>query len=202
MVARYFVFVEFSDPEVRNFLDQLRRCFSEISLNDSPHITVRGPYQNPPSTKLIEEYSDRLHGHGVLIADVGLFETRKGYAVFLHAKSKLFDEIWWKPDFSGPTSRRTPHVTIFESSSRYKANQVADFLRSEAIEIVTFNVELTVYVTKQQTLVNSKQPLLVANTAFPQNRLTYRSGLFDRANKVGDFLRSNNELPGSQRSLL
>lgn len=202
MTPRYFVFVEFSDLEVHNFLDRLRIAFSAAPFHDTPHVTVRGPYLAPPEPKLIEGLSDRLHGQGVLIADVGMFQTGKGYAVFLYAKSKLFDEVWWKPDFSVPSNRRIPHVTIYESNHREKATAVMDFLRAEQIEIVTYGVELTVYTSKQQTLLPADEVLPLTRKRFPQERLLFREGLFDRAAKLGAQLNDVDKFGGPQRQLL
>ena len=44
----YFVFAEFGDKFVVNFLTELRRAF-QGSLDSSPiHVTLRGPYKNQP----------------------------------------------------------------------------------------------------------------------------------------------------------
>ena len=164
-------------------------------------MTVRGPYATPPDSKHIEQWSDRLHGHGVLIADVGIFSTPHGHAVFLHAKSKLFDEVWWKPDFSGPARRRIPHVTIYETPSREKANAVANFLRSEAVEIVTYSVELTVYTSKQQTLIRPEESVSITQRRLPPERVVFRDGLFERAQKLHVYLKRGSNNGGSQPPL-
>lgn len=202
MAARYFVFVEFSDPDVRDFLNRLRATILGRPLADNPHITVRGPYSKPPDSKYINELSDKLHGQGVLIADVGLFETPKGYAVFLHAKSKLFDDVWWKPDYSGPRHRRIPHVTVYETPVRSNALAVVDFLKSERIKIVTFGVELTVYTSKQHTLLPRDLAPLVPRVHLPQERIEFREGLFDRASRLCAFLQGYDKEGSPQQLLL
>lgn len=201
MSPRFFVFVEFSDPEVREFLTKLKSAFSCRPKHDVPHITVRGPYSSPPDARFIAELSEKLHGQGVFIADVGMFKTRKGHAVFLHAKSKLFDEVWWKPDFLGPSSRRIPHLTLFETESSDHAQAVMEFLRSEGIELVTYGVELTVYTSKQQSLLEVEAlPLPIRR--FPQERMEFREGLFERAERLRNHLAAEKNGDGGQQLLI
>jgi hypothetical protein len=202
MAIRYFVFVEFTDPMVSEALQQLRSTIAGHPMRDTPHVTVRGPYSKPPDPVYVQELSDRLHGQGVLIADVGYFETPKGYAVFLHAKSKLFDEVWWKPDFSGPRTRRIPHVTIYETASRGKAMAVLDFLKSEKIEIVTYGVELTVYTSKQQTLLPRETRLPNIHVRRPQERFHFREGIVERAEKLAIYLDGYDKEGSGQQLLL
>jgi hypothetical protein len=201
MSARYFVFIEFSDQEVRDFLARLKTALGGARFEDTPHITVRGPYTSPPDPQVIEQLGEKLHGNGVLVAEVGVFSTPKGHAVFLHAKSKLFEGIWWKPDYSGPAHRRIPHVTLYETPSRDRANTVRDFLRSECVEIVTYGVELTVYTSKQQTLLAPDEVPVLARRKLPPERISFREGLFDRAKKLRDYLEGRSEGAGPQSVL-
>lgn len=186
---RYFVFVEFTDPRVRQFLDELRKALNGGQLNDVPHITVRGPYSTKPEASSIESWKQDLVGNGVLLGESDIFKTPKGYAVFLHAKSKIFNDIWWKPDYRGPKSSRKPHVTIFETKDLHSAELVQNFLNSEQIEIFTFGVDLTVYTSKQNDLLEYNSNVLdLSYKPIPQDRIHFNQGIFERGRKLYEHL--------------
>ena len=200
--ARYFVFIEFTDPEVRRVLNLLRRSLNGKRVNDEAHVTVRGPYTQRPDPELLKQWGEILHGEAIFIADVGRFETPKGYAVFLHAKSRVFDNIWWKPDFSGGVTRKTPHVTIFETAEKKSALAVNSFLEAEAIQIVTHGCKLTVYTSKQHTLLSEDDHILAARKKSPPERITIKDNLFDRAIKLHKHLENPESNPLFQQMLL
>jgi hypothetical protein len=116
------------------------------------HITLRGPYVEPPDPNHLSALGERLRGHGVRIQGAGAFSTRTGFAVFLRAESTAFRDLWWKPDFSSPADRMQPHLTLFESTSREAAEEVLAFLKSARVSILTYSVQLSVYTSKQTTL--------------------------------------------------
>lgn len=200
---RFFVFVEFTDPKVRLFLDELRNTLSGAALKDSPHITVRGPYNVKPEKPSIDIWKQGLEGNGVLLIDSGIFKTSKGYAVFLHAKSKIFDDkLWWKPDYQGPKSSRKPHVTIFETKSSYCAELVRNFLNTEDISVFTYGVDLTVYTSKQHELLGYNENILEQSyKTLAQERIQYRDGLFERAHKLREHIAHQEDSPPIQTRL-
>ncbi|KAL0630221.1 hypothetical protein Q9L58_010933 [Maublancomyces gigas] len=200
--ARYFVFVEFTDPEVRGLLNSLRKALKGKKVNDEVHVTVRGPYTQRPDPQLLSQWGEKLEGQAILIADVGMFETPKGYAVFIHAKSKVFKDIWWKPDFSGPTATQIPHVTVFETSDRDQAKAVKSFLKAEAIEIVTYGGALTVYTSRQHSLLSEEEHLFPDRSKLPQERISIKEGLLERAAKLHAHLDKPDTNPTFQQMLL
>lgn len=200
--ARYFVFVEFTDPDVRKTLNSLRQALKGKRVNDEAHVTVRGPYTQRPDPQLLNQWGEKLDGQAILIADVGMFETPKGYAVFIHAKSKVFKNIWWKPDFSGPSSTQIPHVTMFETSDGVRANAVKNFLKAEAIEIVTYGGALTVYTSRQHSLLSEDEHLFPNRRKLPQERISIKEGLLERAEKLHAHLDKPGINPTFQQMLL
>jgi hypothetical protein len=162
-VSKHFVFLEFTNPEVNRFLSALRLALGGKKQSSPVHITVRGPYKEPPRAQLLQEQAERLKNDYVFIADPGLFETPTGYVVYLTAVSRIFDSgLWWKPDFKN--ERRTPHVTLFESKSKDDAYDVLDFLRGQHIAITTGQLALSIYTSKQHQLLhedNSARVLIV-----------------------------------------
>jgi hypothetical protein len=106
--TKYFVFLEFKNPEVNNLLRGLRRVFTGKTDNKPIHTTVKGPYAEKPTLKSLENATNNLYGQIALIADAGVFKTPKGAAVFLHVHSKVFEDIWYKPDYS--SEKRIAHI--------------------------------------------------------------------------------------------
>lgn len=147
---RYFIFLEFSDPRVRDFLISLRNSLTGTACTKPVHVTVRGPYVAPPDIAILEQLGENLQGYGVVIGGAGTFKTKKGFAVYLRVQSPVFSEIWWKPDFKEMEIQ--PHITIYETSNASAAKTVETFLRSEKIEIFTISLSLTVYTSKQLEL--------------------------------------------------
>jgi hypothetical protein len=144
----YFVFAEFGSPDVLAFLRRLRASFAGDSISSPVHVTLRGPYAEPPTVDELTEFASRLQGYGVKINGNGAFSTKKGFAVFLRAECSPFRQIWDKPDFKVPLARIEPHVTIYETTDREAARAVRDFLKREEILIHTYNVYLSVYESK------------------------------------------------------
>jgi hypothetical protein len=147
---KYFVFLEFTNPEVKELLRSLRDAFTGKKTKKIPHVTVRGPYETPPDKEKLDQLSEKLRGYGVLIGGAGIFEVDKGYVVYLQVQSPMFSEIWWKPDYNVSTFGLNPHITIYETEILQEAKAVQTFLRKERIEIFTFNLELTLYKSSKQ----------------------------------------------------
>ncbi len=145
----YFVFLEFANPQVRAFLTELREALGHASISSPVHVTLRGPYRTPPRKAQLDEFAQRLRGHGVRVANQGYFVTPKGFSVFMRAECTVFKEMWDKPDFRVPLDSIEPHITIFESQNRAAAQTVLDFLRRAQIWIHTYDVYLRVYSSRK-----------------------------------------------------
>ncbi|MBU1224121.1 MAG: hypothetical protein KKA22_01200 [Gammaproteobacteria bacterium] len=141
----YFVFAEFGNPPVIDFLSQLRNILQGKPVTSPIHVTLRGPYNEPPPPQMLETYAERLCGYGVRIGSHGCFKTPNGYAVFLRAECSVFRELWDKPDYKTSLALIQPHITLFESDNRETALLVRDFLRRENLLIHTYNIYLSVY---------------------------------------------------------
>lgn len=195
----YFVFAEFGNPQVAEFLVDLRNAL-QCSNNLSPvHVTLRGPYRTPPSLDQLKAYSERLLGYGVRIGSYGYFNTPKGYATFLRAECTVFRELWDKPDYKTPPDLIKPHVTMFESIDRSAALEVRAFLRKEDIRIHTYNIYLSVYESRSVQGDMFGLPIVVPSMP-PQNQDVWRvpKGILDRARVIGSRLAES--LGRNQRS--
>jgi hypothetical protein len=179
---KHFVFLEFTNPKVREFFADLRSAFNKRPLATSVHITVRGPYEEPPNKEILEPLLEKLNGYGLLINGTGIFKTKKGYAVYLKVSSPVFEEIWWKPDFK--SEGINPHITLYENKSLEKANQVEKFLKAERIEISTFSFTLTTYTSKQNELFEETMDDAVLKKVSGFERWNVKSGIIDRAKRL------------------
>jgi hypothetical protein len=148
----YFVFVEFGSEPVRDFLRKLRSALNPEPKSSPIHVTLRGPYSEPPPIEELQGYAERLRGYGVKIHNQGYFSTPAGYSVFLRAECSIFRELWDKPDFKVPLSLIQPHITVYESPDRTRAMTVRDFLRRERIHIHTYDLFLRVYESRSPQL--------------------------------------------------
>lgn len=185
----YFVFAEFGNDEVLDFLERLRRALSQRTTSAPIHVTLRGPYAAPPSIAELEELASRLPGYGVKISSHGYFSTAKGFAVFIRAECSVFPQLWDKPDFKVPLSRIQPHITLFESESRVAAAQVRDFLRSENLLIHTFDLYLSVYESRaQQRDFFGLPPVRPKSKPLSRDLWRIPPGLLERANELGTRL--------------
>lgn len=182
----YFVFLEFTNPKLRKVLGDLKYALMHKKSATSTHVTIRGPYDEPPEAETLERLKEKIKGYGVAISGTGIFKLENGYAVYLEVKSPVFSEIWWKPDFK--SERIIPHITVFETENEKIANVVRRFLQKERIEIFTLSITLTVYRSKQLELFEesiTKEDL--------ENRSLYekwnlRPGLIERAARLREQL--------------
>lgn len=141
----YFVFAEFGNEAVRDFLRKLRDALNPAPIASPIHVTLRGPYAESPPIDELQGYAERLRGYGVKIHEQGHFSTPAGFSVFLRAECSIFRELWDKPDFKVPRALIQPHITVYESPNRSAAQAVKDFLKREGIHIHTYDLFLSVY---------------------------------------------------------
>ena len=153
----YFVFMEFLDNKVEETLRKLRDALQPWKSSKSPiHVTVRGPYQNEPDSRYLNDIASRLTGQGVRIIGAGYFSHGTHFSVFLRAESAIFKEVWWKPDYRSPLLDIQPHITIFESDDRESAMLVVNFLKAARISIHTTSVQLSVYSATEPDLFGTR----------------------------------------------
>ena len=178
---KHFVFLEFANPKLRQFFTDLSFALTQININSSVHITVRGPYEDVPNKEMLEPLLEKLKGFGLIIGGAGIFKTKKGYVVYLKVSSPIFEDIWWKPDFNDEGIN--PHITIYETTNLNNANLVEKFIKKERIEISTFSFTLTTYTSKQTELF--EQTLDPENEKIkPFEKWNVKPGLFERAKQL------------------
>lgn len=199
-IARHFMFLEFTNPEVLSLLTSLRDTLHGAPQRDPVHITVRGPYKEAPGQHAVEAQARALEGNFVMLRDVGTFETNKGHVVFLNAYSKIFDEIWWKPDYRD--QRKRPHLTLLETVDHREAREAKKFLESEKLEIVTSFLSLTVYTSRQRSLWRDQQAVRANKCLSPMERVLVSDGIVSRAVQLKKYLNDSSASLAHQMALI
>lgn len=183
---KHFVFLEFTNPKLRQFLEDLSSAINKRSVGNSMHITIRGPYNEPPNKNELEPLLEKLKGFGLIIGGAGIFETKKGYVVYLKVSSPIFEDIWWKPDFIGDGIN--PHITIYETTKLENARIVEKFLKSERMEISTFSFTLTTYTSKQIELFEETLSSEALKKISSFEKWIVKQGVLERAKKIAMLL--------------
>lgn len=185
----YFVFVEFGSELVREFLRQLRDALSSEPKVSPIHVTLRGPYEEPPPIEELQAYAERLRGYGVKIHDHGYFANPAGFSVFLRAECSVFRELWDKPDFKTPRALIQPHITVFESNDRTSAQAAKDFLKREDIHIHTYDLSLSVYESRSpQRDMFGIPPVLSSGQRLNRDIWRIPEDVLERAKSLGSEL--------------
>lgn len=179
---------------MREFLRQLRDALSPEPKVSPIHVTLRGPYEEPPPIEELQAYADRLRGYGVKIHDHGYFANAEGFSVFLRAECSVFRELWDKPDFKIPRALIQPHITVFESNDRASAQSVKDFLKREDIHIHTYDLSLSVYQARSpQSDMFGMPPVLSSGLRLNHDIWRIPEGVLDRAKSLGSELASRSK---------
>ena len=182
----YFVFAEFGSEAVRDFLRKLRNALNSEPMASPIHVTLRGPYAEPPPIDELQGYAERLRGYGVKIHDQGHFNTPAGFSVFLRAECSIFRELWDKPDFKVPRALIQPHITVYESRDRASVQAVKDFLKREGIHIHTYDLFLSVYQSRMsQSDMFGIPPVVLSGPRLNPDIWRVPNEVLDRAKSLG-----------------
>ena len=122
---RVFYVIYLTDALQENCLNAIRLlCNPCASL--PAHITVRGPYRRqqalPAVQRLVKDQVARVRG-------VGRFEGER-QTVYLKCHSNTFRRVWHKPDYGF-----TPHLTLYNGSSRAFADSLFELLSGFAFDL-------------------------------------------------------------------
>lgn len=186
---QYFVYIEFTNPRLRQFFTELRRSLQGRDSSSPIHITVRGPYSTPPELELLSRLEESMAGYGIVLGGAGTFKVPNGYCVYIKAQSPVFAEVWWKRDFPTETHGINPHISVYETTSSKDAKRVETFLRSERLEISTFALRLSVPTSKQMTLFDVDLSPERMDKLAPFENWKVRAGFLQRAATLGTLLR-------------
>ena len=150
----HFVFIVFNDPEVVGVLNFLAEALNGRRWRQPPHLTIQGPLPNRPGADALRAIEEKLKDDQLLIANPGLFETKRGVALYLRVQSENLIRVWNKPDFPVEKYGFEPHLTLYEGPDRERALSAHAFLRSgrHRIEMICRDFKVVPYASKQAEL--------------------------------------------------
>lgn len=147
----HFVFIVFDDPYVVGVLDFLCETLNGRRWRQPPHLTIQGPLHDRPSASHLKSIEAALGGEPMLIANPGMFRTKKGAAIFLRVNSPGLRHVWNKPDFPIEKFGFNPHLTLYDGSDVAKAERGFRFLSSgkHRVELMCREYSVVPYTAKQ-----------------------------------------------------
>jgi 2'-5' RNA ligase len=151
-MAKSFVFLEISDPEISALIYGIRAVAMTSPPKTAPHITVRGPYARPVSRKELLRYGRILSPHPVVLEGIGAFQSGDRTTVYMKVQHPYLRQIWWKPDYPIKEFGFNPHVTLYEGKDADRAGRLQVFLRREDIKLLTSDFSVSPYVSDHKDL--------------------------------------------------
>ena len=145
MSSERFLFLEITQPEIRALLWRIQWILVGKEPRKPVHLTLRGPYEREIGKDTIDKYRDALRDDVLQIGDVGRFDNPGEQVVFLRVASPNLRSVWWKPTYPIRDHGFTPHISLYRGGDALFANQVADFLDHEQLQLLCSDYELRVY---------------------------------------------------------
>ncbi len=124
---RFFYVVRINDAQTQNALNAMRFAAAPDAKRTA-HITVRGPCARPLPAEKIAQLTAAVRNAPVAVNGAGVFFRRRQNTVFLQCDSPAFPAIWKKPG-----REYIPHITIYDGSSREKAEDIIAVLQNANI---------------------------------------------------------------------
>ena len=177
----YFLFLELLDPVINGLLFRLRSELTEGSYSSNIHVTIRGPYTNKITPKVINKFGQVLNCEPILIHGIDMFENPDEYVVYIKVTGDRLTEVCWKPDYPKSIYGSNPHITLYRGTDKELAEKVLKFLKKEPLKLVCKNYRLTPYTSKQPELFPSEikpfEPFLLQ----PSNNYLVNPDIVERA---------------------
>jgi 2'-5' RNA ligase len=125
--------LEIDDPRIRDLLDEVRARVHAGKVPKSPHVTIRGPYSNDISAKVVHNAESKLKDDGgIRVVGVSRFSNAKEDVVYLSLDGEKLREVWWKPDFPIQRFGFNPHVTVYRGDPE-EADDVEQWLKKQDV---------------------------------------------------------------------
>jgi hypothetical protein len=137
-VAKFFVFLQITDPEINALITGIRAVANGAAPKTLPHVTIRGPYNRSVPPEQIRRYNHLLSSHPLVLDGIGMFKTETHITVYLKVQHPKLLQIWWKPDY--PTKRYgfNPHVTLYDGPNLDRGTRLREFLQLERLKLLTW----------------------------------------------------------------
>src|SRR5580765_506029 len=120
-MAKRFVFLEITDPEINALLGWIRESAMGTPSRHNVHITIRGPYNVAVPKTQIARYQRLLGAHPVVFEGFDAFSAGGRTIVYVKVQHPRLRQVWWKPDFPILQFGFNPHVTLYEGEDTARA---------------------------------------------------------------------------------
>jgi 2'-5' RNA ligase len=151
-MAKSFVFLEITDPEISALIYGIRAVAMHSPPKSAPHVTIRGPYNRPLPREQLLRYGRLLSSHPVVLEGIGAFRSGDRETVYLKVQHPHLRQIWWKPDYPIKEFGFNPHVTLYEGNDADRAQRLQAFLRREDLKLLTSDFAVSPYVSDHKDL--------------------------------------------------
>ena len=158
-MAKYFIFLEVLDPEINGFFRAIHKIVSHKDMNRAAHLTIRGPYKQMPEVKTLEKCRGALRNAVLRIGEIGRFSNPGEETVYFRVDSPNLREVWYKPDYAIKHYGFNPHFSIYRGRDANYADLLADFIRSENIELLCTEFRVVPYLSAQAELLPTHFPI-------------------------------------------
>ena len=145
MSSERFLFLEITQSPIRSLLWRIQGMLAGKEPRKPVHLTLRGPYEREIGEETIRKHRDALRSDVLRIGGVGRFSNPREQVVFLHVASPNLRAVWWKPTYPIRDHGFTPHISLYRGDDAVFADQVADFLEHEQLELLCTDYVLKVY---------------------------------------------------------
>jgi hypothetical protein len=187
-MATHFLFLEILDPEINALFNSITEITSGEKPTKPVHLTVRGPYNGPLSSKTIELCREEMRYDVLKIANVGRFSNPGEEVVYFQVDSPHLRNIWYKPTYKISEYGFHPHLSVYRGRDGHWADLLAKFIEGEGIELLCAEFQLTPYVTKQIPLIKDEPkiahhfPRLITSGRIHESFISRLSALTDNYN--------------------
>ena len=145
MSSERFLCLEITQPQIRSLLWGIQWMLAGKEPRKPVHLTLRGPYEREIGKDTVKKHRNALGNDVLRICGVGRFSNPGERVVFLHVASPNLRSVWWKPTYPIRDHGFTPHISLYRGSDADFADQVADFLEHEQLELLCTEYVLKVY---------------------------------------------------------
>jgi hypothetical protein len=151
-MAKFFVFLEITDPDVDALICGIRAMASSSPPKTAPHVTIRGPYNRPIPQPQLRRYEHLLLRDPVVLEGIGTFQVGERTTVYLKVQHPKLRQVWWKPDYPIGKFGFNPHVTLYEGHDAQRARQLAEFLKREGLKLLTWSFSVSAHVSDHKDM--------------------------------------------------
>ena len=143
MATTGFVFLEITQPEIRSLLWRMQYIVSGAEPRHPVHVTLRGPYAGRIDPEIVEKSRRVLRNDTLKIGGVGRFREPEE-VVFLRVDSPNLRKVCWKRDYPKKDGHE-PHISLYRGPDATFADEFADFLAREALELFCTEYRLWIH---------------------------------------------------------